>query len=165
MMAAHGQADGFISLAGPSERIDETILKQVEASAPNLSADTKRVFEILRSGKTTDDYPIGLASVFNKPTQPFIAEWMQYAPLEEIKKLDMPILIINGSNDFQVTQTDAKTLHAAVPDSKLALIENMNHALVLFEGTDKLANMKSYSDINRPLSAELISLISNFILN
>jgi len=163
MIAAKDKADGFISISGPSESIDKTIIKQVNASAPMFTPKTKELFDILRSGQTTDDYPPALASIFNKPTQPFIAEWMQYDPVIEVEKLSIPILVINGTNDFQVSEDNAKNIHVAGNNSKLVLIENMNHALVIYEGKDTLGNMKSYNEIKRSLSAELIKTLVSFI--
>lgn len=163
MVAAKDKIDGFISLAGPGTSIDETITEQIHLSAPQFTEDTKRVFKILKSGKTTDSFPMALASVFNKQIQPFMMSWMKYNPKVEIQKLNMPILIINGTNDIQVKEEDANILHNASPKSQLKIIENMNHALVIYEGKDNLGNMKSYNEINRSLSTDLITALASFI--
>lgn len=162
MIAANGKADGFISLSGAGQSIDEVITYQVNLSSPQFTEDTKRVFGILKEGKTTDDFPVALASLFNKPTQPFMMSWMQYNPQEEIKKLNMPILIINGTKDIQVTEDEAELLHKASPNSKLVIIEKMNHVLVPIEG-GRLENVKSYNEANRALSQELIDALLEFI--
>lgn len=162
MIAASGNADGFISVAGAGQSIDEVIIYQVNASSPMFTEDTKRVFKILKEGNTTDDFPPALASLFNKPTQPFMMSWMKYNPQEEIKNLDIPVLIINGSNDIQVTEEEATLLHKASPNSQLILIDQMNHALVPIEG-GRLENVKSYNEPNRDLSKELIDALVDFI--
>ena len=162
MIAANGRADGFISIAGAGQSIDEVIIYQIIASSPMFTEDTKRVFKILKEGNTTDEFPPALASLFNKPTQPFMMSWMKYNPQQEIKKLDIPILLINGTNDIQVTEEEAKLLHKASPESQLILIDRMNHALVPIEG-GRLENMKSYNEPNRALSEELIEALIDFI--
>ncbi len=162
LLAAKDKADGFISLAGAGQSIDNVIIEQVTKTAPMFTEDAKRVFAILKEGKTTTDYPQALASMFNKDVQPFIANWMSYDPKEEIKKLDMPILIINGTKDLQVSENEAKLLHEAVPKSTLMIIEKMNHILVPIEGGN-LENSKSYNETFRTLSPELLEAIVSFV--
>ncbi|MBT8274078.1 MAG: alpha/beta hydrolase, partial [Bacteroidia bacterium] len=162
MLAATEGADGFISLAGAGKPIDQVIIDQIEKTAPMFTEDSKRVFDILREGKTTDDFPPALASIFNKDVQPFITNWMQYDPQNEIKSLSIPILLINGTKDLQVVPEEAKLLKSANDRAELVIIENMNHILVPIEGDD-LENSKSYNESQRKLSKELIDKIVAFM--
>ena len=162
ILAAKGKADGFISLAGAGKSINEIIIEQVTKTAPIFIDDTKRVFEVLKSGNTTDDFPVALSSIFNKDIQPFMINWMQYNPQDEINKLEMPCLIINGTKDLQVTVDEAKLLSEAALKTSLKIIENMNHVLFIIEGDD-LENSKSYNESFRPIAPELINEIVNFI--
>jgi len=127
-----------------------------------FTKDAERVFLILKKGDTTEDYPIALASIFNKELQPFMTSWMQYNPQEEIKKLQIPILIINGSKDLQVSVEEANLLKEAVKNAQIEIIEKMNHILVPIEG-DNLENSKSYNESFRTLSLKLIDAIVKFI--
>ena len=162
MLASKEGADGFISLAGAGKSIDEVIVDQVQNTAPMFTEDTKRVFKLLKEGKTTNDFPPALASIFNKEVQPFMSSWMQYNPQDIIKTLTIPTLILNGTKDLQVSEDEAKLLKAAKEDAELLLINNMNHILVPIEG-DNLENSKSYNEPKRALSPELIEAISAFI--
>jgi fermentation-respiration switch protein FrsA (DUF1100 family) len=129
-----------------------------------FTEDTKRVFGILKEGNTTDDFPPALGSLFNKQIQPFMMSWMKYNPQVEIAKLEIPILIINGTKDLQVSVAEAELLSKAAPKSELKIIEKMNHVLFTIEGDD-LENSKSYNEAFRPLNEELISTIIKFINN
>ena len=162
MLAAKEGADGFISLAGAGKRIDEVIIDQVEKTAPMFTEDAKRVFSILKEGQTTNDFPPALASIFNLDVQPFMSNWMQYDPQNEINELDIPILIINGTKDLQVNPDEAKMLKSVNKNAQLEIIENMNHILVSITG-DSLENSKSYNDPKREISLELIKSIVKFI--
>ncbi len=162
MLAAKERADGFISIAGPAQPIDDIIIEQIERTYPVFTNDAKRVLNSLKNGIKTDDYPIELAAVFNRDIQSFMMNWMRYNPKEEIKKLDMPILLINGTKDLQVEPKEAQTLHEAVPDSTLELIANMNHVMVIIEG-DNLENSKSYNESFRKISPQLIEAITKII--
>ena len=147
MLAAKENADGFISLAGAGQPIDQVI---------------KRVFGILKSGKTTTDYPIALASIFNIEIQKFMINWMSYNPTEILKILKIPILIVNGTKDLQVSEAEANLLKAANSKASIEIIDNMNHVLVDIEGDD-LENSKSYAETQRPLSPKLIHILVEFI--
>lgn len=162
MLAAKDKADGFISIAGPGQSIDNIIIEQIGKTYPIFTNDAKRVIESLRKGIKTNDYPQELATVFNKDIQSFMMNWMQYNPVDEIKKLQMPILLINGTKDLQVEPKEAELLNEAIPNSTLKLIDKMNHVLVTIDG-DNLENSKSYNEPFRKLSDELIETISNFI--
>jgi len=162
LLAAKDKTDGFISLAGAGQSIDTIILEQIEKTAPQFTADTKRVFESLKKGETTKDYPVALSSIFNIETQPFIMNWMQYQPVELLRDLKLPSLIINGTKDLQVSEAEAELLHKASDKSELKIIENMNHVLVTIEGGD-LENSKSYNESQRPLAEGLVKSIVTFI--
>jgi len=162
MLAAKNKADGFISLAGAGNNIGDVLVEQISKTAPMFTVDTKRVVDSLKAGKTTTDYPVALASIFNADLQPFMINWMSYSPTEILKDLDMPILIVNGTKDLQVSVDEAELLKAANPKAELVLIENMNHVLFEIEGGD-LENSKSYNESFRPISPQLIEQISNFI--
>ncbi len=74
----------------------------------------------------------------------------------------MPILIINGTKDLQVSVKEAELLKAANEEAKLVIIENMNHVLFEIEGDD-LENSKSYNESFREISPVLIKSITDFI--
>ena len=162
LLACETEVDGFISLAGAGNPIDKIILEQISKTAPFFVEDTKRVFEILKSGETTTDFPPALASIFNLETQPFMSNWMQYNPQEHIEKLEIPTLIINGTKDLQMTTSEAQLLKERKPDAELVIIENMNHLLFEINGDD-LENSKSYNEMHHPIITEAITVILNFM--
>ncbi|SDS79374.1 alpha/beta hydrolase family protein [Winogradskyella sediminis] len=162
MLAAKDKADGFISLAGAGNNIGDVIIDQVAQTAPMFNDDTKRVVNSLKEGKTTTDYPPALASIFNVELQPFMMNWMTYSPSDIIKELKIPVLIINGTKDLQVSVSEAEVLKEANENAELLLIENMNHVLFEIEGGD-LENSKSYNESFRTISPELITGITSFI--
>jgi len=163
MIASKNRAHGFISLAGAGQSIDEVITEQVGQMDPSLVDGTKKAFESLKQGKVTTEYPPALASIFRADVQPFIINWMQYNPQELIKSLGIPILIVNGTKDLQVSTDEAQLLKSASKKAELKLIDNMNHVLFIIEG-GQLENSKSYNESSRKISEELITTVSNFIL-
>ena len=162
MLASQNDVDGFISLAGAGQSIDAVVLEQVQKTAPMFTEDSKRVFDILRSGNTTTDYPPALASIFDSSIQKFMMSWMKYDPSVVITTLAIPVLLINGTKDLQVATAEADLLHKANENSELILIEKMNHVLFIIEG-DAQENAKSYNDHNGKISDELVKDIVDFI--
>ena len=162
MLSAQEYADGFISLAGAGQTIDKVITDQITKTAPMFTEDTNRVFQSLREGHTNSDFPPALASVFRLDVQPFIMNWMQYDPQEVIKELKIPVLVINGNKDIQVSEEEANLLKDANQNAELLIIDKMNHILVPIEG-DALENTKSYNEPQREISPELICSIVSFI--
>jgi len=163
MLAATNNADGFISIAGAGQSIDNVIISQIAAMDSTLLEGTKKAFESLRAGETTSDYPMALGSIFRADVQPFIMNWMKYNPTLEISKLNIPILIVNGTKDLQVSEDEASLLKNASKNAELKIIENMNHVLFIIDGNE-LENSKSYNEPSREISKELIETISSFIL-
>tara|TARA_B110000037_G_scaffold86656_1_gene102725 strand:- start:87 stop:1028 length:942 start_codon:yes stop_codon:yes gene_type:complete len=162
LLALEAGANGFISLAGAANSIDQIILEQISKTAPYFTADTKRVLDVLKSGQTTTDFPPALSSMFNLDLQPFMSNWMQYSPKELIKELEIPVLILNGTKDLQVTTSEAHLLKEAKEDAQLVIIENMNHLLFEINGDD-LVNSKSYNDKTYPVMPEVLEIIGAFI--
>ncbi len=163
MIAAQQGADGFISIAGAGQEIDGVIVDQLAAQAPGLKDNARSAFDDMRVNGVAQNYSPGLASIFRKQIQPFMLTWMQYDPQVEIKKLDIPIQIINGDKDLQVQVSEAEKLYAAAPDAQYHLISNMNHIMKEIKGND-MENSKSYDDPRRPLIPEIIERISSFII-
>ncbi|MBJ7879426.1 alpha/beta hydrolase [Gelidibacter salicanalis] len=164
MLAAQEGVDGFISLAGAGQSIDAVIVEQVQKTAPMFTEDTKRAFEVLKSGRTTTDYPPALASIFDSSVQEFMMSWMRYDPAVVIKSLDIPILLINGTKDLQVSTAEAELLHNASKQAELKLIDHMNHVLFIITGDDQ-ENAKSYNDPNGKIAEALVTSIVDFIKN
>lgn len=163
MLAAKDRADGFISIAGAGQSIDYVIIDQIQKTAQLYSEDAKRVFDLMRQGKTTPDYPQALSSIFDIEIQPFMMNWMRYNPQDIIKSLDIPILIINGTKDLQVTVEEANLLKNASQNAELIIVEKMNHVLFIIDGDD-LENSKSYNESARKISEDVVSSILEFII-
>ena len=163
MLASRDLADAFISLAGAGQPIDDIIVEQIHKMAPPLAENARTAFDEIREKGRTTNYSPMLESMFKPSIQPFMSSWMQYDPAGEIAKLDIPVLIINGSADIQMENKEAEMLKNASEDARLVIIENMNHIFRKMESEDKLVNTKSYNEPNQPLHPELIPVITEFV--
>ena len=163
MIAAQNRADGFISLAGAGQEIDDVIVDQLEKQAPGLKDNARESFDDMRANGVAVNYNPGLASIFRPQIQPFLITWMNYNPQTEIAKLTIPVLIINGEKDLQVQVSEAEKLKEASPNAQFEIIPPMNHILKEIEG-DGIENSKSYNEPSRPIIPKVVEVISTFIL-
>ena len=92
--------------------------------------------------------------------------WFKYNPQEEIAKLKIPVLILQGDYDIQVSENEAELLHSANPNAKKVIIENMNHVLKnsqSMEIEDQLED--SYNNPKSEISTYLVKEIVAFVKN
>jgi uncharacterized protein len=157
-------ADGYVSIAGTGRPLGEELLRQVRARP--MPAETLKQIEdgvrTLQTGHTIDPVPAGLEWLFRPSLQPFEISLFKYDPAHEIAKLKLPVLILQGNTDMQVSVQDAQLLAGADPAAKLVVIDGMNHILKHVP-TDKARQIASYSDPSLPLDARLLDEMLGWI--
>jgi len=163
MIAAKHGADKYISIAGVGVTADSIIKIQLADQPKAIRDMVYPRLDTLKRGDTLKNVSPMLYSLFRPGIQPYMISWMAYDPQKEIARLDIPVLIIQGTNDIQVSVDDAYLLKKADPKADFLLIKNMNHIFRIVTG-DKNENAKTYNEASLPLAAELISGITNFIL-
>jgi len=160
-MNALDKVDKYISIAGAGESIDKTIIKQVTAQSADLGKTTAAHFKELSETGTIAEINPMLMSIFAPQNQGFFKSWMMQNPIDDIKLVSIPTLILNGDKDLQVKISDAESLHQANPKSELIIIKNMNHVLKDIQKDED--NMKSYYSADYPISEKLIETIVSFV--
>lgn len=160
-MLALDNVDKYISIAGAGETIDKTLIKQISKQSPIYGALTKKyLIELKETGQIKEVDP-NLMSLFAPQNQPFLSSWIALNPTEEIKKVKIPSLILNGDKDLQVLITDAENLKAAKPNAEFIIIKNMNHILKDIQKDED--NFASYTNPDFAISNQLIKRIVSFV--
>lgn len=155
---------GYISLAGSAKRASTAILAQIKPKLPRpLLGEANVILQQLDQRQTVEKVSPELASLFRPSVQPYLISWFQYNPTEEIVKLTIPILLIQGSTDLQIPAADAEALNDATAEATLLPIEGMNHVLKEVSG-DLATQLPSYSDPKLPLHPKLADAIATFVL-
>lgn len=162
-MLAGTTANKFISIAGAGQSADKILKEQLSSQPKEVQDLSFPMIDSLQNGKTIDNVPPILNSLFRPTVQPYMISWFKYDPQNEIKKLSIPTLILQGTNDIQVSVEDAKRLSNANPKAELVLIYNMNHIFRIIDG-DRQINLATYSKGNLPIANELVKSITDFIL-
>ncbi len=160
--AQQNEVSKFISVAGAGHEIDDVVIDQLQKQAPSLVENARLSFDDLRVNGVAKNYSAALTSIFRPSIQSFMYSWMQYNPQTEIIKLNIPILIINGDNDFQVPVSEADKLKEVKPSAELVIISNMNHIFKEIKGS-LIENQQSYNKEDLPVMKELIETITKFI--
>jgi len=163
MLASAGQpVSGFISVEGEGQPGEKIMTEQLKAQPEYITKGFKTIVDSMRKGKTYDQVDPALYSVARVSIQLFLMTWMRFDPTKEIKKLKIPVLLIQGTNDVQVSVADAEKLKKAKSDAKLVTITGMNY--VLKEAPVAMAaNMATYNQPNLPIKPELTTAVVDFV--
>jgi fermentation-respiration switch protein FrsA (DUF1100 family) len=103
----------------------------------------------------------GLAALYRPSVQPYLISWLKYTPAAEMAKLSMPMLIVQGSTDVQVSIAEAQALKAAAPSAQLVMVDGMNH--VLKHVVEPARQAASYSDPALPIVPEVANAIAALV--
>ncbi|MEO8192829.1 MAG: alpha/beta fold hydrolase [Gemmatimonadales bacterium] len=161
--AREGGADGFISLEGAGRNAKGIIAAQLAAQLPpDVVNQAKDMMTKIEAGQKVDSVPPFLAALFRPSVQPYLVSWFKLTPSEEIAKLTIPVLIIQGTTDIQTSVEDARRLVDALPSANLSLVAGMNHVLKNAPA-DRAQQMPTYTDPAIPIVPRLITLVVGFV--
>ena len=162
LAAKKAGADAFISLAGIADNASKILKDQIAAGSPLFSEASNKIIDSLVSGQEVQNVHPLLTSLFRKSVQPYLISWFRYTPKEEIQKLNIPVLIVQGTHDIQVATAEGRALHKAYPASIYHEVEGMNHILK-DAPSERFANLALYSKSDVPLHPDLMPAIISFI--
>jgi len=132
----YGKLRGLILLAAGARPIDQILLEQLrmemkedgeaEAEIEAAVAQRKKLFAELRSGQWQEPFG-GVPAVYWR-------DWLSRDPAAELKKLKLPVLLLQGGRDTQVSTADyelLKTALAARPaPHQERLFPELNHLFI-----------------------------------
>ena len=158
---------GVITVAAVGRKIGTVMREQLKANpanAPILDA-ALGVIASLEAGRTVESatLPEPLRPLFSDEVQPFLIDLFAEDPAGLAAALKVPLLIVQGDQDIQVTVADAKALAAAQPKARLAVLQGVNHVLKVPEGEDRAANLRSYADPSLPVASSVVEAIAGFV--
>jgi pimeloyl-ACP methyl ester carboxylesterase len=153
---------GYISLSGAGQPAEKILTEQMKSQPQYIADGFKAILDSLRKGKITDNVDPALYAIARPSIQPYIMSWCRYDPQREIKKLKMPVLIIQGTTDLQVSVDNAYKLKDAKSNAKLIIIRGMNHILK-DAPPDKEQNLATYKNPDLPLDTTMVTAVINFI--
>jgi hypothetical protein len=163
MLAAVGKADAFVSIAGAGKPAVDLLKDQLKAQNMQPLEVLYAKLDSITAGQRVHVMTATDMMLFRPSVQPYMQSWLRYDPRVEIAKLDMPVLLVQGTRDIQVPESDAQALMAAHPRARLAIVVGMNHVFRLVDSEDPAANWATYSDIHLPIASELVTAVVEFV--
>ena len=160
---ARTHPNAFISVAGVGRSAGLVLREQLNGKLPApLFQANEKILRELEAGRTTEDVPPALKSMYRASVQPYLISWFKYNPVEIVASINEPILICQGTTDIQVAVEEAEALKKAAPAAKLVVIQGMNHVLKSV-AADPAKQTASYSDPALPINPELMKNIIEFV--
>ena len=162
-----GRICGVITVGAVGRRIGTVLRQQLAANPANgpYLASADRAIARLEAGKRVDvaSLPPPLRKLFAEDVQGLLIDLFAENPAALAAKLKVPLLIIQGDRDIQVTVDDARTLAAAQPKAQLAVLPGVNHVLKAPRGNDRAANLRAYADPELPIARSAVEVIARFV--
>jgi hypothetical protein len=153
--------DRLVLLATAARRQGDLVKAQLAKTlAPEVFKPIAAAIDAIMAGQIVDPPPRGLS--IPPPMQPGIASAFTEDPIDPLKLIEAPTLIVGGGRDRQVARLDFVALSAASPLAKTLWLPDMNHVLV--DVTDEADDLKAYNQPERALDATLIDTVAAFIL-
>jgi len=155
---------GVVMLSGAGRPIGPVLREQISRQLPPEDvARWDSAFARYLRGEPTGDVNPGLSSLLVPINRRFMQTWVKYDPAAEIARIKVPVLIVQGALDIQVSEADARALKAAQPAAKLVVIPWANHVFRAAENTDRMTQLKLYTDPTLPIVPELTPAIADWI--
>ncbi len=155
---------GVALLAAPG-RPFLTVLR--EQLAQQLDSAALAQFDSAMARYLRGELPVGLPGylqpLFRPVNQRFTASVVAYDALAELRRLEVPVLVVQGDRDVQVTTQDAERLAAAKPGARVMLLPGVNHLFKAAERADRLAQLALYLDPTAPVVPELVDALADWI--
>src|ERR1700692_1353109 len=154
--------DRLALLVTAARRQGDLLKAQLERKQipPDVLQPIVKAIDAIMSGQIVDPPPQGLAIA--PSMQPGIASAFTEDPIDPLKLIERPTLIIGGGRDRQVARLDFVGLSAASPLAKTLWLPDMNHVLV--DVADEDDDLAAYNQPERALDAALIESVAAFIL-
>lgn len=172
---------GIGLLAGAGYPYFDTIKRQLTTQADTAIAMgmfdeglTKRIaqalddmYQAILNQQPYDVSNYQLPDEFNQVINSFvfqadlIKQWLVTDPAQVLSKVDVPVLIVQGTGDIQIDVADAHSLAGCLPDDqvKLHIIEGIDHIMKMTYGEPL-----SYVDPNRRVEPAVLQILENWIL-
>jgi alpha-beta hydrolase superfamily lysophospholipase len=164
--------DGVVLLCAPgynmAEILNYQLSQQLVPAYMGLMVKSTNIINALKAGNMVAeaDIPKELMGLFHPTVQPFIISNMRYEPSMLAAECRVPMLIVSGGRDIQVSLANGKRIHEAQPAAEHVVFENMTHVLKDADTSDRMMQIMSvYSNASQPITEGVAEKITEFINN
>ena len=158
---------GIISVSAAGRKLGTIIREQLQANPANAPIIAPAFAALARLEArqrfNNADIPPALQPLFGEAIQPYMIDLLAQDPTRLASSLKVPLLIVQGDRDLQVTVADANVLAAAQPKARLVVLPGVNHVLKNVATTDRAANVATYGNPSLPISPAVVDAIATFV--
>jgi hypothetical protein len=158
---------GVILVSGAGRKLSDVIREQLRANPANAPVldSAMGALDALDRGQHVDvtNMNPALLPLFRPQVQDYLIDMFRRDPAKLAASAKVPLLIIQGERDLQISPTDAQALANAQPNAKLVLIAQMNHVLKDVPSDDRAANLATYADSSLPVDTKLVDAVGSFV--
>lgn len=155
---------GIALLATPGRPFLTMLREQL---AQQLDSAALIRFDSAMSSYLRGELPVGLPPylqpLFRPVNQRFTTSIVAYDALAELRRIEVPVLIVQGDRDVQVTPRDAELLATAGRQARVIVIPGANHLFKAVERTDRVAQLAVYADPAAPVVPDLVDALVDWI--
>jgi alpha-beta hydrolase superfamily lysophospholipase len=161
LAAQQVQIDRLVLLVTAARRQGDLLKAQLTRRQipPDVLDPILKAIDSIMEGQIVDPPPRGLSIA--PSMQPSLASAFTIDPVDPLKSIEKPTLIVGGGRDLQVARLDFAALSAASPLAKTLWVPEMNHVLV--DVTDDGDNLAAYNQPERALDAAMLDTVAAFI--
>jgi hypothetical protein len=117
-----------------------------------------KILDQLTAGKPVASPPAKLDPLFRPSVQPYLISWLNLNPVEALKT-NTPVLILQGSSDFELNSDDPRRLSASPKNVRVVMVPGADHDLKIRASTAG----KAAAGEARLLSPQVASAIQTFL--
>ena len=158
---------GLILVSTAGRGLGDVMREQLRANPANAPVldDALAAIDSLEAGKHVDvsEMHPALQQLFAPAVQGYLIDLMAADPAKLASATALPVLIVQGGRDIQVSEADARALAAAQPKAKLVTIPAMDHVLKRVASDDRAPNLAAYADPSLPVDPALVEAIAEFV--
>jgi esterase/lipase len=157
--------DKAVMMAGNARDLQDVIIDQyvyLNNLNPTKEGEdeiikVKKEVSLLTSNKinttaSSDELPLGLSAKYWQSL-------LDYKPLVEVKKVTIPLLILNGERDYQVTMKEFNLWKKSLVNTKTQFISypKLNHLFIPGEGEPSPAEYSVYGEVDKKVIQDIIT--------
>ncbi|MEO6056236.1 MAG: hypothetical protein ABIQ49_05300 [Gemmatimonadales bacterium] len=160
-----------LALGGPTPARAQAVTSAVAPAAEEwqLRTSTGTLHGTLLAPSGMGKFPVVLIHPGSGPTDRdgnspllYLISWFRILPADAVARLNMPVLVVQGTTDLQVDTAEAARLLARRSDARYLQVKGMNHVLKLVAG--ELADQAaSYGDSTLMVAPALLDGLADFV--
>ncbi len=166
LAAQASPVDAVVSLAGPGRPYWQVIRDQLRRNITPAQESTlvhaQSVLDRLARGEVPDSVSPELNTSFRSSLLPYLASFYPLDPAVELKRLRVPVLVVQGTTDLQVEDAEAEMLAGSTPGVRVLHVDGMNHALKL-ASPGRFQQYATYTNPRMPVVPLVLDSVAAFV--